>query len=88
MSRWLKLFLLALFATLLFTVGCSRITKENYDKLEVGMEYSEVSALLGNPNSCTESIGIKSCVWGSETKNIKVNFLSDQIVVFSSTGLK
>lgn len=88
MSKKVKLFLLGLFVSLLLTASCSKITKENYDKLEMGMEYSEVTKLLGNPNSCTESIGVKSCVWGKETKNIKVNFLGDQIVVISTSGLK
>ena len=84
----MKLFLLALLTTLLFTAGCSKITKENYDKLEMGMEYSEVTALLGNPDNCTESMGAKSCTWGSEAKNIKINFLADKTMVFSSTGIK
>jgi len=52
------------------------------------MAYSEVNALLGNPDSCTESIGVKICIWGDETKNIKVNFFGDQIVVISDNGLK
>jgi uncharacterized protein YceK len=82
------LFLLALLINLLFISGCSKVTRENYGKLEMGMEYSEVTILLGNPSSCTESIGVKSCIWGNETKNIKINFLGDQTVVFSSTGLK
>ena len=81
--------MLMLLVTFLFVAGCSKITKENYDKLEMGRtEYSEVTALLGDPNSCTESLGVKSCIWGNENKNIKVNFLGDQIVVFSSKGLK
>lgn len=88
MGKKMKLFLLALLTTLLFTAGCSKITKENYDKLEMGMEYSEVTALLGNPDNCIESMGAKSCTWGSEAKNIKINFLADKTMVFSSTGIK
>ena len=88
MGKKIKLFLLALLTTLLFTAGCSKVTKENYDKLKMGMEYSEVIALLGNPDNCTESMGAKSCIWGNEAKNIKVNFLADKIVVFSSTDIK
>jgi len=88
MRKKLKLFLLTLLSTLFFTSGCSKVTMENYEKLEMGMEYSEVTALLGNPNSCTESIVVKSCIWGNENKNIKANLLGDQIVVISSTGLK
>lgn len=41
-----KLFLLALLVTLLFTLGCGKVTKENYDKLKMGMEYSQ-------PSPCT-----------------------------------
>ena len=88
MGKKMKLFLLALLTTQLFTAGCSKVTKESYDKLEMGMEYSEVSALLGNPDSCTESMGAKSCTWGNEAKNIKVNFLADKTMVFSSTDIK
>jgi hypothetical protein len=88
MNKKERLFLLALLALLFFTAGCSKVTKENYDKLEMGMEYSKVTAFLGSPASCQESIGVKSCIWGDETKNIRVNFLGDQIVVISSTGLK
>jgi len=73
---------------LLLIAGCSKVTKENYDKLKMGMEYSEVITLLGYPNSCTESMGVKSCAWGNETKYIKINFLGDQIVVFSIKGIK
>ncbi len=88
MSKKLKLFLLALLTSLFLTPGCSKVTKENYEKLKMGMEYSEVTAMLGNPNSCTESVVVKSCIWGNEIQNIKANLLGDQIVVISSTGLK
>ncbi len=88
MGKKMKLLMLALLATLLFAAGCSKVTKENYEKLKVGMEYSKVTALLGNPDNCEESMGVKSCTWGDETKNIKVNFLADKTMVFSSTGIK
>jgi len=84
----MKLFLLTLLAIMFFTAACSKVTRENYDKLKMGMEYDEVTALLGNPNNCTESMGIKNCIWGSETKYIKINFLGDKTTVFSSSGLK
>ena len=87
MGKKMTLSVLAMLASLFFIAGCSKVTKENYGKLEIGMEYREVTTFLGNPNSCTESLGIKSCSWGNESKNIKVNFLGDQAVVLSSTGL-
>jgi len=88
MNRKMKFFLPALLTALLFTAGCSKLTKENYDKLKIGMEYSEVTALLGKPDNCSDSLNVKSCIWGNEARNIKVNFLSDNVVVFTGTGIK
>ncbi len=89
MATKMKLFLLAVLTTMLFTTGCSsKLTMANYDKLKVGMKFSEVTALLGKPDNCTEAMGTKSCTWGNETRNIKVNFLADQTVLFSGTGIK
>ena len=83
----MKLFMLALLTTLLFTVGCSKVTKQNYDKLKMGMEYGQVTALLGNPDNCTESMGTRSCTWGNNAENIRVHFVADKTVIFSCTGL-
>ena len=80
--------LVLLMTTLLFTAGCSKVTTENYNKLKMGMEYNDVTALLGSPDNCTESMGTKSCIWGDETKNIKINFVGDKTIIFSGTGLK
>ncbi|MEJ2691350.1 MAG: DUF3862 domain-containing protein [Deltaproteobacteria bacterium] len=88
MSKKMKLCILVLLTALLFVVGCSKVTKENYDKVKMGMEYSEVTALLGKPDKCTESMGAKSCIWGNETKNITVTFMGDKVMVSSSTGIK
>lgn len=88
MNKKMKLSMLALLTALLFTVGCSKVTKGNYGKLKVGMDYKQVTTLLGNPDNCTESMGTKSCTWGSNAKNIKVNFVADKTVIFSCTGIK
>jgi hypothetical protein len=88
MSKQMKLFLLVLLTSLLFTTGCSKVTKENYGKLKMGMEYREVTALLGKPDKCEESMASKSCIWGNGTRNITVNFLGDKAMVFSCTGIK
>ena len=88
MDEKMKLFLLALLSNLLFISSCSEISTKNYEKLEMGMEYKEVREILGNPDTCTESIRVKSCTWGNEIKYIKVNFLSDKAVVFSSAGIE
>jgi hypothetical protein len=87
MSNKTKLLLFALLVILIFSASCSKVTKENYDKLEMGMEYNKVTEFLGDPKSCTESIGVKSCTWGNESKYIEVNFLGDKTLVFKSFGI-
>jgi hypothetical protein len=72
---------------MIFAASCSKVTKENYDMLEIGMEYNKVTELLGDPKSCTESIGVKSCTWGNERKYIEMNFFGDKTVVFKSVGI-
>ena len=69
-------------------VACSKVTSENYNKLESGMAYNEVSAILGGPESCSEALGTKTCVWGDEKHNITVNFIADKMIAASGKGLK
>ena len=88
MFKKMKFFLLVLLTILLFTSGCSKITKENYDKLEIGMEYSEVITILGKPDNCSDTMGAKSCIWGNEAKNITINFLAEKSIILSSVGIK
>ena len=73
---------------LMTAVGCSRISRENYDKLKVGMAYEEVVSIIGSPDSCSETFGTKTCLWGSEKKRIKVSFIGSKAVAFSSKGLR
>ncbi len=82
-----KLLLLALLG--LAITGCSKLTKENYDALEMGMTKSEVEAVIGKADNCSETIGTLSCLWGSEEgKNIKITFMADKAVTFSYDGLE
>ncbi|MGD8999584.1 MAG: DUF3862 domain-containing protein [Granulosicoccaceae bacterium] len=68
--------------------ACSKVTSENYSKLESGMEFSDVQKILGAPDSCSEALGTKSCVWGDDKRNITVNFIADKMIAASGTGLK
>ncbi len=68
-------------------VGCGSVNKENYEKLSVGMDYSEVTGVIGNPDSCSETLGTKRCTWGDDTKHIKVSFIADKATIFSNKGL-
>jgi len=67
--------------------GGSRVSKENYDKLKIGMAYEEVVNILGSPGNCSETLGAKSCVWGSDKRQIKVSFIAAKAIAFSNKGL-
>lgn len=84
-----NLYCIILLAFFLVTaVGCSKVSKENYDKLKVGMTYEEVRGILGNPDGCSETLGTKSCIWGDDKKRIGVSFIASKAVAFSSKGLQ
>ena len=76
-----------LIAGLLTIAGCSKVTKENYQLLEVGMDYQKTEELLGAPANCEETLGIKQCTWGSEQKNIEIKFIADKVTIYSNKGL-
>ena len=82
---------MALGATALAVVtltGCSKLTKENYQQLKVGMEMSEVEGVIGSADACEEALGAQACTWGDETKNIKVKLVAGKAVFFSNKGLE
>lgn len=69
-------------------VGCSSLSKEKYDKIEMGMSYSRVSELLGKANHCDALAGVSDCIWGDEQHYIKVKFVADKVIFMHSQGLK
>ena len=89
MSRRSAVIVLVFFvAVSLMTIGCSKVNKENYDKIEVGMTYDEVTAILGTPGETKDVIGTKSCVWGKAPETISMKFVGDKVVFHSAKGLK
>lgn len=69
--------------------ACSKMNKENYDQLKLGMSQQEVKAIIGSPDNCSETLGTTSCIWGDEEgKYIKITFLGDNATTFSNNGLK
>ena len=86
MKRLIPLIVATLMFSLILT-GCSKVNRENYDKVNVGMEYSQVIELIGEPNKCDAALGMKSCVWGTETKNITINFIAEKVALPSMKGL-
>ncbi|WP_448547531.1 DUF3862 domain-containing protein [Thalassotalea fusca] len=68
--------------------ACSKVNKENYDKLELGMSKEEIQAVIGGADNCEEAMGTLTCVWGDkDAKHIKVRFVADAAVTFSNSGL-
>jgi hypothetical protein len=86
MKKFFRLFIALALMALLF--GCSKLTMENYSKIKPGLKYVEVVKILGKPDSCSEALFAKSCVWGNEKKNISVNFMGDTVILFTSRNIK
>ena len=69
--------------------GCSdKLSLDNYNRLKVGQSYDEVKTILGDPARCDEVIAVRSCVWGSEQRGIKVAFMAGQVALLSAHNLK
>lgn len=80
--------LLAALALALLVAGCSKLTAENYAKIKVGMAYAEVTAIIGNPASCSDIAGFKACRWGDDKSNVTVRFVGDKVVLHSAENIK
>ena len=78
---------LAVIMGLLLLTACSKVTKENYEKIQTGMSQDEVEQILGSADMCTETLGTKTCSWGDKDKNITLSFIADQVLVISGQGL-
>lgn len=72
---------------LLVLLACSKLTLENYNKIEVGMGYDEVVGLIGAPDKCDDVMGLRSCTWGDEQRSVSVSFAADKVLLFSSSNL-
>ena len=68
--------------------ACSKVTKENYDKINVAMDLTEVEAILGSPDSCEEKTLHTNCVWGNKGKSITITLVSNKVTLYSSDGLE
>ena len=80
--------LIALFGALALS-GCSKLNKENYDKLEMGMSQKEVEAILGSADNCGKTLGTVACTWGNEeAKHVKIVFMGNKAVTFNYEGLE
>ena len=79
--------LILMMAVSLGLVACDRVTAENYNKLEVGMPYSEVVSILGDPTECTAVVNTKSCSWGKDEKYVNAKIVGDNVIFLTAKGL-
>jgi hypothetical protein len=86
-NRSVKFIIWVLLAASISLTGCTKLTQENYDKIKMGMEYAQVLEILGKADSCDSTAVMKSCAWGDEKRQIKVQFVSDKVVLYTSKGL-
>lgn len=73
---------------LLTTLGCSKLTIENYNQINTGMTYDEVTQLLGKPAECDDLMGVRNCRWGDDTRSVQVSFVAGKVLLFSSSNLQ
>lgn len=74
-------------ALLVFT-GCTKLSKENYDKIQVGMSYTQVTDILGKATKCDALAGMSDCTWGDEKHYIKVKLVADKVMFMHSQGIE
>lgn len=84
-SHFAAIVVCLLLVTLL--AACSKVTNENYRKIQVGMEYPRIVQLLGEPARCDSLLTAKTCTWGGGGKTIDIQFVADKVVFFSGRGL-
>jgi hypothetical protein len=77
----------ALAGALLLLAACSRVTADNYNKLEAGMSRDEVYAILGKPDQVEGSglgtLTISSETWRGGGQRIELSFIGDQLATKS-----
>jgi len=83
----IPIMLIICLAPMLILLGCSKINQENYDKLQVGMEYDEVLKILGKPDNCESILNMKNCIWEESSKSITIKIITDKVVFLSSHGI-
>ena len=54
--------------------------------IKIGMDKTEVETILGDADNCVDKTLHADCVWGSDTKNIKVTFVSNKVTLYSNHG--
>lgn len=79
--EFIKKLSILLFCLLL--VACSRVTEDNYDRIENGMEEAAVIKILGEPDETSGmeigSLSGKSSVWDDGKARISIQFFNGKV---------
>jgi len=82
------------FATVLLLAACSKVTQENFAKIQDGMTEQEVTAILGSPTESSSGsiLGISgtSSKWASGDATITIRFVNGKVALrnFEKPGNK
>lgn len=68
--------------------ACSKLTLANYDRVKVGMDFEEVTRLIGEPAHCDEALGLRSCHWGDDHRSADITFAGGKVLLASAKNLK
>ena len=83
----MKTKLYAAVLALLLLAACSKVTQENFAKVQNGMTEQEVIAILGSPTESTsrEVLGISgtASVWRSGDAEISIRFVGGKVALKS-----
>jgi hypothetical protein len=52
------------------------------------MTYEEVVELLGEPEGCSETLGISNCTWKDGEAKVSITFISNEVTISIADGLK
>jgi hypothetical protein len=76
-------------ATLLLSCS-SKISRENFDKVRIGMAEEEVTALLGSPTESSSitvgSVGGTTATWKTGGVSITIQFVNGKVVAKAFSG--
>lgn len=70
-------------------LGCTKITEQNYNRIEVGMDEGQVNLILGPPTK-SDSVNFfganaTTSVWNTQNTEITILFINHKVVI---KGLK
>lgn len=65
--------------------GCSKVTADNYAKIEAGMTHDQVQAILGKPDSVSGSslgsLAMSTEIWNGRSQDISITYAGDKLVM-------